>query len=79
MMDSSRARMPPIKEASMAITCCIRYVLDPFKRDAFEDYARRWKIIIPKCGGDLLGYFNIEAFCTARSSGCVLQDRPGFA
>jgi hypothetical protein len=26
----------------MAITCCIRYVLDPFKRDAFEDYARRW-------------------------------------
>jgi hypothetical protein len=25
----------------MAITCCIRYVLDPFKRDAFETYARR--------------------------------------
>jgi hypothetical protein len=41
----------------MAITCCIRYVLDPFKRDAFEEYARRWGSIIPRCGGDLVGYF----------------------
>jgi NIPSNAP len=41
----------------MAIVCCIRYVLDPFKRDAFETYARRWHTIIPKCGGDLIGYF----------------------
>jgi hypothetical protein len=41
----------------MAVTCCIRYVLDPYKRAAFEEYARRWKTIIPKCGGDLVGYF----------------------
>jgi hypothetical protein len=41
----------------MTITCCIRYVLDPYKRDAFEDYARRWTAIIPRCGGDLVGYF----------------------
>ena len=41
----------------MAITCCIRYVLDPFKRDVFEEYARRWAKIIPRCGGDLAGYF----------------------
>lgn len=41
----------------MAITCCIRYVLDPFKRDEFEAYARRWTTIIPRCGGDLVGYF----------------------
>ena len=41
----------------MAITCCIRYVLDPFKRAAFEEYARRWASIIPRCGGDLIGYF----------------------
>ena len=38
-------------------TCCIRYVLDPFKRDEFEAYARRWTTIIPRCGGDLVGYF----------------------
>jgi len=41
----------------MAITCCIRYMLDPFKRDIFEEYARRWAAIIPRCGGDLIGYF----------------------
>jgi len=25
--------------------------------DAFEEYARRWLTIIPKCGGNLLGYW----------------------
>ncbi|MFI5011700.1 MAG: NIPSNAP family protein [Hyphomicrobiales bacterium] len=39
------------------IVCCIRYVLDPFQRDAFEEYARRWGAIIPRCGGGLIGYF----------------------
>jgi hypothetical protein len=41
----------------MTITVFIRYQLDPFKRDDFEAYARRWLTIIPKCGGDLLGYW----------------------
>lgn len=41
----------------MTVTCAIRYVLDPFKRHAFETYARNWLTIIPACGGDLIGYF----------------------
>ena len=41
----------------MAIAVFIRYQLDPFKRPMFEEYARRWLTIIPKCGGDLLGYW----------------------
>jgi len=41
----------------MTVTCSIRYVIDPFKRDLFETYARKWLSIIPACGGDLLGYF----------------------
>ena len=41
----------------MTLTCCIRYVIDPFQRDAFEAYARNWLTIIPACGGDLLGYW----------------------
>ena len=41
----------------MTVTVFIRYQLDPFKRDAFEAYARRWLTIIPRCGGDLLGYW----------------------
>ena len=41
----------------MTITVFIRYQLDPYKRDGFEAYARRWLDIIPKCGGDLVGYW----------------------
>jgi hypothetical protein len=41
----------------MTITVFIRYQLDPYKRDAFEDYARRWLDIIPKCGGEVVGYW----------------------
>jgi hypothetical protein len=41
----------------MAITCFIRYRIDPFQRDAFRRYAENWGRIIPRCGGDLIGYF----------------------
>jgi hypothetical protein len=41
----------------MTIVCHIRYEIDPHKRDAFEEYARKWLGIIPACGGELLGYF----------------------
>ena len=39
------------------ITCIIRYQIDPFKRDEFQIYAENWGRIIPRCGGDLIGYF----------------------
>jgi hypothetical protein len=41
----------------MQITCFIRYQIDPYQRDAFKQYAAAWAHIIPRCGGDLLGYF----------------------
>jgi hypothetical protein len=41
----------------MTVTVFIRYVLDPFKLDAFERYAQNWLTIIPRCGGNLRGYF----------------------
>jgi hypothetical protein len=41
----------------MSITCFIRYEIDPFQRDAFKEYAAAWGRIIPRCGGDLVGYF----------------------
>lgn len=41
----------------MKVTCVIRYQIDPFQRDAFRDYARNWGRIIPRCGGNLIGYF----------------------
>ena len=41
----------------MPVTCFIRYEIDPFQRDAFREYADNWARIIPRCGGDLIGYF----------------------
>ncbi|RRS04504.1 NIPSNAP family protein [Aquabacterium soli] len=41
----------------MAITCFIRYQIDPFQHAAFSRYATAWGRIIPRCGGDLIGYF----------------------
>lgn len=52
----------------MRLTCFIRYEIDPFQRDAFKAYAQAWGRIIPRCGGQLLGYFlphegsNVEAW-----------------
>lgn len=39
------------------LTCCIRYEIDPYKREQFERYARAWGQAIPRCGADLIGYF----------------------
>jgi len=41
----------------MTITVFIRYEIDPFQRAAFQQYAENWGRIIPKCGGNLVGYF----------------------
>jgi hypothetical protein len=41
----------------MTITCFIRYEIDPFQKDAFVEYARKWGEAIPRCGADLVGYF----------------------
>lgn len=41
----------------MTIACFILYEIDPFQRDAFRDYAENWGRIIPRCGGNLIGYF----------------------
>jgi hypothetical protein len=48
---------PVAKGISMAIVCIIRYQIDPFQRDVFKKYAENWGRIIPRCGGNLVGYF----------------------
>lgn len=40
------------------ITCVIRYELNPYKVAEFEEYARTWNDAIPRCGGDLIGYYS---------------------
>jgi hypothetical protein len=41
----------------MKLTCFIRYQIDPFQREAFRHYAEVWGRVIPRCGGNLVGYF----------------------
>jgi hypothetical protein len=41
----------------MTVTVFIRYQIDPLKRAMFEQYAKRWLSVIPRCGGDLTGYW----------------------
>jgi hypothetical protein len=50
------ASHPPCAD-TMTITCFIRYQIDPFQREAFKRYAEAWGRIIPRCGGNLIGYF----------------------
>jgi NIPSNAP len=45
------------QEERVKVTCVIRYQIDPFQREAFQEYARNWGRIIPRCGGHLVGYF----------------------
>lgn len=39
------------------ITCYVRYVLDPYKLDEFEKYARLWIPLVEKYSGSHHGYF----------------------
>lgn len=48
---------PQESEAPMRITCFIRYQIDPFQKEQFRTYAENWGRIIPRCGGQLVGYF----------------------
>jgi hypothetical protein len=52
MRDSSKTG-----RLAVTVTVFIRYQIDPFKRTHFEEYSKRWLSIIPRMGGDLLGYW----------------------
>ena len=47
----------PARTLSGMITVFIRYKIDPTQLSAYEEYARRLLEIIPRLGGDLIGYF----------------------
>ncbi len=39
------------------VTCYLRYVVDPFKLNEFEHYAKLWIPLVEKFGGKHHGYF----------------------
>ncbi len=72
------------------ITCFIRYEIDPFKGDTFEEYTRNWGQAIPQCGADLVGYYaphegsattadavyGVESLATYEASRARLREHP---
>ena len=61
------------------ITLCIRYTLDARKRDDFERYARGLKGVIPRCGGDLVGYWLPTKFAGPTNLATAMINFPGLA
>ncbi len=41
----------------MAITCFIKYDIEPTKVAEFKQYSQTWGKIIPECGAELIGYY----------------------
>jgi len=39
------------------ITCYLKYVIDPYKAQEFEQYAKLWIPLVDKFGGQHHGYF----------------------
>ncbi|HEX7802873.1 MAG TPA: NIPSNAP family protein [Pseudoxanthomonas sp.] len=39
------------------ITCCLRYIIDPYKLSEFERYGKVWIPLVEKFGGKHHGYF----------------------
>ena len=39
------------------ITCYLRYVIDPYKLNEFEAYAKAWIPLVNRMGGNHHGYF----------------------
>jgi hypothetical protein len=39
------------------ITCSLKYVIDPYKADIFEQYGKKWIALVNRFGGQHHGYF----------------------
>ena len=61
------------------ITLCIRYTLDAHKRSDFARYAQALTKTIPRCGGELVGYWLPTKFAGTTNSALALIDFPSLA
>jgi hypothetical protein len=61
------------------ITLSIRYTIDARKRQDFEQYARALGSIIPRCGGELVGYWLPTKFAGPTNAALALIDSPSLA
>ena len=61
------------------ITLSIRYTIDARKRADFEKYARALVEIVPRCGGQLVGYWLPTRFAGPTNQALALIDFPSLA
>ena len=61
------------------ITLSIRYTIDARKRLDFEQYARALGRIIPRCGGELVGYWLPTKFAGPTNVALALINFPDLA
>ena len=61
------------------ITLSIRYTIEARKRPEFERYARSLTKIVPRCGGDLVGYWLPTRFAGATNQALALISFPSLA
>jgi hypothetical protein len=61
------------------ITLSIRYTIEARKRPDFERYARSLTKIVPRCGGDLVGYWLPTRFAGATNQALALISFPSLA
>ena len=61
------------------ITLSIRYTIDPRKHSDFERYARALATIVPRCGGELVGYWLPTLFAGPTNIAIALIDFPSLA
>jgi hypothetical protein len=61
------------------ITLSIRYTIDARKRQDFERYARALTTIVPRCGGQLVGYWLPTRFAGPTNQALALIDFPNLA
>jgi NIPSNAP protein len=64
---------------NVMITVSIRYTINARKRQDFERYARALSGIIPRCGGELVGYWLPTKFAGPDNFALALIDFPSLA
>src|SRR5207247_8640212 len=68
-----------LRGGSTMITLSIRYTIEARKRPDFERYARSLTKIVPRCGGDLVGYWLPTKFAGPTNEALALISFPSLA
>ncbi len=69
----------PTQELNDVITLSIRYTIEARKRPDFERYARCLTKVVPRCGGELVGYWLPTRFAGPTNEALAVIGFPSLA